>query len=212
MTRFVPSEKKFRLSVAILAVGGCVLALILPSAAVAQLEVDGGLLDECSKIEGLRRAGNLPGAREAATKCLEGLEQELDGEIGQYFLEDVAGWKRSRFEQNVAMGMRNVSAEYKKDGKRVRVALMGGGSGRGLGGALSGLARMGMMGGGKQVKVAGLPATVMPDGQIMVTFEDGSMLSFESSNFSTAEEALAGMGDLVDQFPVAKIDEALTAR
>ena len=178
----------------------------------AQLDVGGGLLDECAKIEGLRRGGNIPGAREAATKCLEGLEQELDGEIGQYFLEDVAGWKRSRFEQNAAMGMRNVSADYKKDGKRVRVSLMGGGSGRGIGGALGGLARMGMMGGGKQVKVAGLPATVLPDGQVMVTFEDGSILSFESSDFSTADESLAGMGDLVDKFPVAKIDEALTAR
>jgi hypothetical protein len=108
--------------------------------------------------------------------------------------------------------MRNVTADYKKDGKRVRVSLMGGGSGRGLGGALSGLARMGMMGGGKQVKVAGLPANVLPNGQVMVTLADGSILSFESSDFSTADEALAGMGDLIDQFPVGKIDEALTAR
>ncbi len=39
----------------------------------------GGLLVECSKIEGLRNRGDIPGAREAATKCLEGLEQALAG-------------------------------------------------------------------------------------------------------------------------------------
>ena len=50
-----------------------------------------------------------PGARDAAIKCLDWLERELDGEIGQYFLEEVAGWKRGRFEQNAAMGMRKAS-------------------------------------------------------------------------------------------------------
>lgn len=185
---------------------------ILPAVAFAQLDVGGGLIDECARIEGLRKNGDLPGARVAATKCLEGLEQEIDGAIGHFFLEDVAGWKRSRFEQNAAMGMRNASADYTKHGKKVRVSLMGGGGGRGLGSALGGLARMGMMGGGKQVKVAGLPATVMPNGQVMVSFEDGSMLNFESSDFKTADDALHGMGDLIDQFPVGKIRDALAPK
>jgi hypothetical protein len=62
----------------------------------------------------------------------------------------------------------------------------------------------------KQVKVAGLPATVLPNGQVMVSFEDGTMLNFESSDFTTADAALSGMGDLVDEFPVAEISQALT--
>jgi hypothetical protein len=186
--------------------------LMLPSFAIAQLQVGRGLLTNCEKIESLRKGGDIPGARDAATKCLEGLEQELDGEIGGYFLEEVAGWKRGRFEQNAAMGMRNASADYRKDDKTVRVSLIGGGGGRGLGGALGGFVRMGMMGGGKQVEVAGLPATVMPNGQVVVSFEDGSMLNFESSSFTTADAALAGMGDLIDKFPVAKIRDALQPR
>jgi len=188
------------------------VVVMLSGVAHAQLQVGGGLLTNCEKIESLRKGGDIPGARDAATKCLEGLEQELDGEIGGYFLEEVAGWKRGRLEQNAAMGMRNASADYRKDDTTVRVSLIGGGGGRGLGGALGGFVRMGMMGGGKQVEVAGLPASVMPNGQVVVSFEDGSMLNFESSSFSTADAALAGMGDLIDKFPVAKIRDALQPR
>lgn len=193
------------------ALGGLAL-LCLANEGHAQLEVGGGLVAECGRIESLRSKGDVPAARDAARKCLEGLEQELDGAIGKHFLEEVAGWKRVRFEQNAAMGMRNANAEYEKDGKRVRVSLIGGGGGRGLGGALGGLARMGMMGGARQVKVAGLPASVMPNGQVMVTFEDGTFLSFESPDFDTPDAALAGMGDLIDQFPVAKIRDDLEPR
>ena len=188
---------------------GTLILLVMPVAASAQLDTGDDGSKNCAQIEKLRSQKNIPGARDAAIKCLDWLERELDGEIGQYFLEEVAGWKRGRFEQNAAMGMRNASTWYEKDGKRVQVSLIGGGSGRGLGGALGGLARMGMMGGGRQIKVAGLPANVMPNGQVMVTFSDGSMLTFESSTYKTPDDALAGMGDLIDKFPVAKIRDAL---
>jgi hypothetical protein len=59
------------------------------------------------------------------------------------------------------------------------------------------------------VRVAGLPATVQPDGTIAVTLEDGSFLTFSSSKFSTQETALAGLGELVNAFPVAAINKAL---
>jgi len=39
--------------------------------------------------------------------------------------------------------------------------------------------------------------------------EDGSFLSFESSDFDDADSALSGMGDLVDAFPVADINRTL---
>ena len=68
---------------------------------------------------------------------------------------------------------------------------------------------MGMMGSGRQVRVANLPATVTPSGQVMVTLEDGSFLNFESNDFSTADSALSGMGDLIDKFPVADINRTL---
>ena len=52
----------------------------------------------------------------------------------------------------------------------------------------------------------------MPNGQILVMVEDGSMLNFESSNFATADEALKGMSDLIDQFQLVKIRKALVPR
>ena len=189
------------------------VALLGANAASAQLQMGGGLTSHCAEIEALRAKGDLPGARVAAGKCLEGLEQELEGEIGRFIEEQIGDWKRTRFEQNAAMGMRNATFEYKKGNTRVRGNLMGGGSGRGLGGALSGFARMGMMGGGgRELKVANVPATIMPNGQFMITFADGTILTFESSQFKTPDEALAGFGDLIDQFPVAKIRDALGGR
>lgn len=183
--------------------------LVLPLAAQAQLDMGDNDEKSCATIEKLRAKGDIPGARDAATTCLAFLEREVAGTIEQFFLEEVAGWKRGRFEQSEAMGIRNASTRYTKNDKVVNVSLIGGGSGRGLGGALSGLARMGMMGGGRQIKIAGLPANVMPNGQVMVSFEDGSMLNFECNAFKTADEALEGMGDLLDKFPVAKIRDAL---
>lgn len=179
------------------------------SPASAQLEVAGDMLDNCSKIEGLREEEKLADARDAARLCLEGLEQELEGQVGQHFLDEVAGWTRTSFEQSKAMGFATTTARYRKDGKTVTVTLMGGaGGGSGLG-ALSSLAAMGMMQGGKQVRVAGLAATVGPDGTISVTLEDGSFLSFKCPDFDDADSALAGMGELVDQFPVAEINTTL---
>ena len=184
------------------------IAISMPDA-FAQLEVGGDLLDNCSRIEGLRNAGNYAEARDAARLCLEGLEQELEGEIGQYFLMEVAGWTRTSFEQNTAMGFSNTSARYEKDGMSVTVSLTGGvGGGFGLG-ALGGLASLGILQSGRQVRVAGLPAVINPDGTVMVPLEDGSFLSFESSDFNDADSALSGMGDLVDAFPVADINRTL---
>jgi hypothetical protein len=48
----------------------------------------------------------------------------------------------------------------------------------------------------------------VPDGSITVTLESGSILTFSSGNFSDQDSALAGMGDLVNAFPVADISNA----
>jgi hypothetical protein len=186
---------------------GAALLLSLHQPAEAQLEVGGDLMDECGKIEGLVKADQYPEARSAARACLEALEGQLETEIAAQFPDDVAGWKRSGFEQNKAMGFSNTSATYAKGGTRVEVSLIGGASGSALG-AFSGLAAMGMMQ-GKQVRVAGLPAAVNPDGTILVTLESGGFLSFESGSFDTADAALEGMGELVDAFPVGRINALL---
>jgi hypothetical protein len=73
---------------------------------------------------------------------------------------------------------------------------------------LGDFARLGMQQSGKQVKVAGLPASVQPDGIITVTLEAGSFLTFQSSAYGDQDAALAGLGDLVNEFPVADINKA----
>ena len=186
------------------------LALCAPVAALAQLEVGGDMLDNCGRIEALYDDDKTLEARDAARQCLEAIEQELESQVGQYFLEEVAGWKRSRFEQNKAMGFTNTAARYSKGGNTVNVSLTGGFGGGGTMGGLGALAQMGMMQSGKQVRVANLPATISPDGDVMVVLSDGSMLMFESPDFNDADSALEGMGDLINEFPVADINATLS--
>ncbi len=179
-------------------------------AAMAQLQVGGSALDSCGQIDSLRKAGNLSEARDKAQICLEALEQEVTGSVGKLFSESVAGWTRTNIEQSKALGFTNVSATYTKADTTATVSLTGTGSdGGGLGGLLGGFARAGLASSGQAVRVAGLPATVQTDGTIMVNLEDGSFLSFSSAKFKTQDEALAGLGDLVNAFPVAAINKAL---
>ena len=179
--------------------------------ASAQLEVGGSALDNCGQIDALRKAGNITEARDKAQACLDALEQQITGSVGKLFGTNVAGWTRSDIEQNNALGFTNVTATYTKGEHEATVALTqtGGGGGGGLGGLLGGFARAGLAGSGQQVKVGGLPASVQPDGTITVTLEDGSFLTFSSSDFTSQEAALAGLGDLVNAFPVAEINKAL---
>ena len=189
---------------------GVLMAGGLPSA-MAQLEVSGDTLENCSQIDALRKAGNVTEARDKARLCLDALEQEVTGVVGKQFPADVAGWKRTGLEQGQALGFTNISATYEKGGNTATVSLTGGtgGGDTGLGGLLGGFARAGILGSGQQVRVGGLPASVMPDGTITVTLEDGSFLGFSSPEFGTAEAALAGIGDLVNAFPVAEINKML---
>lgn len=186
--------------------------------AMAQLEVGGDLLDNCGDIDALQSAGNFSQARDKARLCLEGIEQQLVGEVGQFFQAQVGAWTRTSFEESNVLGFTNISATYEKAGASVDVALTGTSGGGGAGGAgglgafgglLGGLAQNAILQSGQQVTVAGLPSSVQPDGTITVPLQDGSLLVFSSSDFSSADAALAGMGDLVNDFPVAQINAAL---
>ena len=187
------------------------------SGASAQLEMGGDLLDNCGEIDALQMAGNFSEARDKARLCLDALEQELTGEVGQFFETQIGDWTRTSFEQSQVMGITNITAEYEKGDVVVTVALTGaaggGGAGAGglgaLGGLLGGMASSAILQSGQQVTVAGIPSVVQPDGNLIVPLEDGSMLTFDSPDFDSADEALAGMGDLVNDFPVAEINAAL---
>ena len=194
---------------------GAWLAVGAPSA-FAQLEVGGDLLDNCAEIDPLQNAGNFSEARDKARLCLEGLEQELTSEVGQYFLPQIGDWTRTSFEQNQVMGLTNITAEYEKGDVTVTVTLTGaagGGAGAGglggLGGLFGGVVQSALLQSGQQVTVAGIPSTVQPDGNLVVPLEDGSLLTFMSPDLNSADDALSGMGDLVNDFPVAEINAAL---
>ena len=187
-------------------------AVLLVSApgAMAQLEVGGSALDNCAQIDALRKAGSFTEARDKAQVCLEALEQAVTGSVGKLFAANVAGWTRTDIKQENALGFTNVTATYAKAETTATVSLTGtGADAGGLGGLLGGFARAGLASTGQAVRVAGLPATVQTDGTIAVNLEDGSFLTFSSAKFNTQEAALAGLGDLVNAFPVAAINEAL---
>jgi len=203
------NTSKTGILIGVLIAGGSPIAL-------AQLEVGGDLLDNCAEIDSLQSAGDFTQARDKARLCLEGLERELAGEIGQYFLPEIGLWTRTSFEQNQVMGFSNINAVYEKDDISVTVSLTGqsgGGSGggglAGLGGLIGGFAQSALLQSGQQVTVAGLPSSVQPDGTLTVPLEDGSLLTFVSQDLDDADAALAGMGDLVNDFPVADINAAL---
>jgi hypothetical protein len=197
---------------------GTVVALLFASGtALAQLEVGGDLLDNCGDIDALQSAGNFSQARDKARLCLQGIEQELTGEVGLYFREEISGWTRTSFEENQVMGFSNISASYEKGDVSVDVSLTGtsgggggaGGGVPGLGGLFGGIAQNALLQTGQQVTVAGLPSSLQPDGTLTVPLEDGSLLMFQSNDLDTADAALAGMGDLINAFPVAEINAAL---
>ena len=189
------------LTVALLALG-C-------TSAFAQLDVGDSGLNTCSQIDALSKAGNYADARAKAQACLQALDQKLQGQVSKLFPQSVAGWTRGNLDQNTVAGFNNVSSTYKKGTHSATVSLTAGNLGGGtLGGLLGGVARMGMQA-GQQVKVAGLPASVQTDGTIAVTLDSGAFLTFKCPDFPDQRSALAGIGDLVNAFPVAQINKIL---
>jgi hypothetical protein len=176
--------------------------------AYAQLEISTSS-DDCGQIEALRKSDKLGEARNKAQACIEELNQQLASEAAKQFPADVAGWKRGNIEQNQTLGVNAVSAPYAKNNHTVTVSVTGGKGAGALGGVLGGLAKFGIKSAGKQVKVAGLAASVQADGSVMVSLDDGSVLGFSCPDFHTADDALAGFGDLINAFPVADINKKL---
>jgi hypothetical protein len=107
--------------------------------------------------------------------------------------------------------MTNVAARYTKGDIRVDVNLTGtgGSAAGGLGGVFGGIAQSALLQSGRQVTVGGIRSVLQNDGTLMVPLGDGSFLNFSSSDLDSADAALQGMGDLINEFPVADINAAL---
>ena len=162
----------------------------------------------CGGIMRLVEKGKHKEALEEARWCVEALEDQLQGSASGHFSAEVAGWTRVDVREESAMGMSSVVGEYRKGDKTLAVTLLGGkGSGSILGGALGGLAQMGLMQTGKRFRVQRLKASVDAQGQIMVTLDDGSFISVKCPQYNTQEEALDGLEDFLDAFPFAEIND-----
>lgn len=162
----------------------------------------------CKEIMGLVSKQDYQAALEEARWCVQALENSIQGEVAKFFKENVAGWKRTNFQEQNAMGMATISSTYEKDGKRLNVSLMGQqGSGSGFGAAMGNFAKMGMMQAGKRFRVQRLAATADNNGNIMVMLDDGSFFQIESRDYNTADEALNGLEPFLDAFPFAEINK-----
>jgi len=177
------------------------------SASVVAIEAETAE-DSCGGIMRLVEKGDHKEALEEARWCVEALESVLQGSVSEHFEAEVAGWRRTDIREESAMGMSSIIGEYRKGDTTLVVTLIGGqGSGSILGGALGGLAQMGLMQSGKRFRVQRLKASVDAQGQITVNLDDGSFISVKSPQYNTQEEALDALEPFLDAFPFAKINE-----
>lgn len=162
----------------------------------------------CSGIMRLVDKEKFKEALEEARWCVESLEAQLQGNTSSHFKDNVAGWKRTDVREENVMGMTSIIGEYRKGDDTLTVTLIGGqGSGSPFGGALGGLAKMGMMQNGKRFRVQRLKASVDPQGQITVNLDDGSFITIKSPQHSRQDDALKALEPFLDAFPFADIND-----
>lgn len=184
-----------------------ICASVVFSVSVAAIEAETPE-DSCGGIMRLVDKGNHKEALEEARWCVEALESVLQGSASEHFKSEVAGWRRTDIREENAMGMASIIGEYRKGDDTLSVTLIGGqGSGSLLGGALGGLAQMGLMQSGKRFRVQRLKASVDAQGQITVNLDDGSFISVKSPQYSSQDGALDALEPFLDAFPFAEIND-----
>ena len=152
----------------------------------------------------LAAEGDIDGAIEEASWCLEGLQQIKQEQSSAVFPDEINGFTGGKLDSNSAMGTQVISRDYTKGGNTISVTLTGG-SGKGMGG-LAALAQMGMMGGGKKIRVQRRTVMDNSDGEevsFMASLNSGAMLAFESYDTDNASVL-----EFIKAFPIAELDEA----
>lgn len=161
--------------------------------------------ESCQAAAELAAEGDIDGAIEEASWCLESLQQIKQDKSKAVFPDEINGFVGDPVEANSAMGMQVTSRDYRKDEYTISVTLTGG-SGSGMGG-LAALAQMGgMMGGGKKIRVQRRTVIDNSDGDevtFMANLNSGAMLMFESYDADNATVL-----EFVKAFPIAELDEA----
>lgn len=158
--------------------------------------------ESCKAAAELADDGDIDGAIEEASWCLESLQQIKQEQTSAVFPDEVNGFDGGELESNSAMGMQVISRDYTKGSNTISVTLTGA-SGDTMGG-FAAIAQMGMMGGGKKIRVQ--RRTVMDnstgdDVSFMASLNSGAMLMFESSDTENATVL-----EFVKAFPIAELD------
>lgn len=161
----------------------------------------------CKSAAELFKEGDVDGALEEARWCVTQLEQMKQGQISEYFKDEVNGYKGGKIASQQAMGMSSVERSYTKKGSKIKVSLAGGASSAGNS-AFSALAQFGLqMGGsGTKVRIQRRSAVINNKGnsvQLIVTLKSGGMLNFDSRDVD--EDELVAFAK---KFPVKELDEA----
>lgn len=181
------------------------LLLFLAAFAVTQTTLAQDTPSEsCQAAAELAADGDIDGAIEEASWCLESLQQIKQEQSSSVFPDEINGFVGDDLESNSAMGMQITSREYTKGDNNISVTLTGGSAG-GMG-SMAAFAQMGMMGGGKKIRVQRRTVMDNSDGDdvsFMASLKSGAMLMFESSDTDNATVV-----EFIKAFPIAELDEA----
>ncbi|OMH32184.1 hypothetical protein [Motiliproteus sp. MSK22-1] len=161
-----------------------------------QAQADDNTVEYCESAAELAKQGQNKEALEEARWCVEGLEQELQALEKELFSKTIGDWKRGEVRQNKGMGMFITETSYTRDNMKIDMTLTGG-----SGAMAAAMAQIGMMQGGKRVRLGKHRGVMTPKGELSVKLNDGRMLMFKSRN-AGADELQA----FAKQFPVADLD------
>ncbi|MEJ2619640.1 MAG: hypothetical protein P8163_05130 [Candidatus Thiodiazotropha sp.] len=173
------------------------LSLVLSMSATAE----GDPAAYCKQAAKLYQEDDIAGAVEEAKWCLESLEQIQQSQKGDRFAKQVAGWQRGEVAKHKAMGMSMIETEYSKGDKTIQVSYNSGAGGMG-----AMFSQMGLMGGGKKIRLGRYTGLVMEEGsnnEIII----GLKMTQGMVNLSSDSASLDELQAFAKAFPIKDIDQ-----
>jgi hypothetical protein len=145
--------------------------------------------------------GDIDGATEEATWCLESLKQIKQAKKSEAFALNVNDWIRGEVSHQEVMGLNLIETEYTKDGKTITVTHNTGG-----GGVMGMINQFAMQQPGKKFRVQRYTAiyTVQGDQKDVAV---GLKAAGGSLNFSTLDASEEELMDFTRGFPIKQVDQ-----
>ena len=180
-----------------------ILGLFAFSTLTVAQEENPGL--SCTEAAKLYEEGDLDGAIEEATWCVEAMRQEKQQQAVSTLPDEVNGYVGGEVQNQQGMGMSIIQRVYSKDGAEIDLNLT---KGAGAAGGFAAIAQMGLgMSGGKKFRVQRRTVLDMSEAgetQLMVSLKSGGMLTLTST--SAAHDDVVAF---IKAFPLAKLDDSL---